>query len=184
MQDPLLPLDGGAFCQGSMAAWGNPLGRKPHNTVRVCFQNLDGISQLPEGDDTLKLKLLLQFTTTFQVDVFMAAELNTCWDLLPPDQRLPNRTKGWWENLHWSLSHNHNDSHSSIYQPGGTGIVVINALSHCTLKPGDDPLGLGHWCWVLLRGQNSHNVWIISMYCPCKADGALSMYQQHLCTLG
>jgi len=184
MLDPLLPLDGGALCHRSMAAWGNLLGRKPCNTVRVCFQNLDGISQLPEGDGTLKLQLLLQFMTTFQVDIFTVAELNTCWDLLPPDQRLPNRMKGWWENSHWSLSHNCNDSHSSIYQPSGTGIVVTNALSHCALKPGDDPLGLGHWCWVLLRGQNSHNVQIISMYCPCKADSALSTYQHHLHTLG
>jgi len=184
MQDPLPTLDRGAQCQGSNATWGNSLGRKPHNMVRVCFQNLDGILQLPDGNGNLKLQLMLQFMTTFQVDVFVAAELNTCWDLLPPDQWLPGRTKGWWENLHWSLSHNRNDTHSSIYQHGGTGIVVTNALSHCALKPGDDLLGLGHWCWVLLHSQNSHNVWIVSMYCPCKADSALSTYQQHLHTLG
>jgi len=53
-----------------------------------------------------------------------------------------------------------------------------------TLKPGDDPLGLGHWCWVLLCSQNSHNIWVVSMYHPCKVDRALSTYQQHLCTLG
>jgi len=130
------------------------------------------------------LQLLLQFTTTYQVNVFVVAKLNTCWDLLPPDQWLPHKTKGWWENLHWSLSHNHNDKQSSSYQPGSMGIVVLNVLSHRALKPRDDPIDLGHWCWVHLCGQHSHHIRIVSMYCPCKMDGALSMYQQHLHTLG
>jgi len=132
--------------------------------LRLCFQNLDGISQLPDGNGNLKLQLLLQFTTTYQVNVFAAAKLNTCWDLLSPEQQLPCKTKGWWEKSHWSLSHNCNNKHSSSYQPGGTGIVVLNALSHCTLKPGDDPLGLGCWCWVHLCSQNSHHIRIISLY--------------------
>jgi len=65
--------------------------------------------------------------------VFVATKLNTCWDLLPLDQRLPHRTKGWWENAHWSISHNRNDTHSSIYQPGGTAVVATNKLSHRAL---------------------------------------------------
>jgi len=86
----LLPtLDRGALCHGTTAAWGNLLGRKTTNMMRVCFQNLDGISQSPNGNGNLKLHLLLQFTTTYQVDVFAAAELNTCWDLIPPDHWLP-----------------------------------------------------------------------------------------------
>jgi len=111
--------------------------------MRLCFQNLDGISHLLDGDGAIKLHTLLQFTTTFQVDMFAAAELNTCWDLLPPNQQLPSLTKGWWENSHWSTSHNQNDASMSIYQPGGTALVVTNELSHRALKPGDDPLGLG-----------------------------------------
>ena len=141
----LLPTpDRGVLSQGSNAAWGDLLGRKTPNTVRVCFQNLGGISQLPDSNGNLKLQLLLQFTTTYQVNVFVVAKLNTCWDLLPPDQWLPHKTKGWWENLHWSLSHSCNEKHSSSYQPGGTGIVVLNVLSHRALKPRDDPIDLGH----------------------------------------
>jgi len=88
-QDPLPPPDGGALCLGSTVAWGNSLGRKTQPMVRVCFQNLDGLSQLPEGDGLLKLHTLLQFTNTFQINMFAAAKLNMCWDLLPPDLRLP-----------------------------------------------------------------------------------------------
>jgi len=132
--------------------------------MRLCFQNIDGISHLLDGDGALKLHALLQFTHTFQVDVFVVAELNTCWDLLPPDQRLPSYTKGWWENSHWITSHNRNETLQSTYQPGGTMLVVTNKLSHCALKPGNDPLGLGQWCWVKLRGNHSHHTRIILMY--------------------
>jgi len=152
--------------------------------MHICFQNLDGLSQTAEGNGSLKLQVLHQFINTFNVDMFVATELNMCWDLLPLDQCLPYCTKGWWENSHWSILHNRNDTHSSVYQPGGTTVVATNELSHRALRPGDDPLGLGRWCWVALYGLHSHLVRIISMYRPCKADGALSTYQQHLWTLG
>jgi len=91
----LLPtLDRGALSHGTADAWGNLLGKKTPNTMRVCFQNLDGISQSPDGDGNLKLHLLLQFTTTYQVDVFAAmAKLNTCWDLVPPISGCPIKLK-------------------------------------------------------------------------------------------
>jgi len=94
MQDTFPPPDGGAYGQGSSDAWGKSLGKKSPQVLRLCFQNIDGISHLSDGDGALKLHALLQFTLAFQVDVFAAAELNTCWDVLPPDQRLPSLTKG------------------------------------------------------------------------------------------
>jgi len=183
-RDTLPPPDRGAPGHGSPNAWGKVIEKKQPQTMRFCFQNVDGISHLSDGDGLLKLHALLQFTINFQVDVFTAAELNTCWDLLPPDQRLASLTKGWWENSHWCVSHNRREESPSVYQPGGTALVVTNKLSHRALKPGDDPLGLGRWCWIKLRGTNSHHVRIVSMYRPCKADGILTSYQQHLRTLG
>jgi len=100
MQDPLPPPDRGAIGHRSSAAWGNLPGRKSSNVVQICFQNLDGLSQSPEGEGSLKLQVLLQFTTTFQVEIFAVAELNTCWDLLSPDQRLPSHMKGWFPLEH------------------------------------------------------------------------------------
>jgi len=183
-QDTFPPPDGGAYGQGSSDAWGKSLGKKSPQVLRMCFQNIDGISHLLDGDGALKLHALLQFTLAFQVDVFAAAELNTCWDVLPPDQRLPSFTKGWWENSQWIVSYNRNESPHSAYQPGGTAVVVTNKLSHSALKPGDDPIGLGRWCWIKLRGTHAHHTRIVSMYRPCKADGILTSYQQQLRTLG
>ncbi len=164
MLEPFPTLDRGALSHGTTNTWGNSLGKKTPNTLRVCFQNLDGISQLPDGDRNLKLHLLLQFTTTYQVDVFAAAELNTCWDLVPPNQRLPRKTKGWWENSQWSISHNRtNNNHSSSYQPGSMGIVMVNALSHRALKPGTTPAGWDAGAGCIYAA----NTPIMSGLCPC-----------------
>jgi len=36
----------------------------------------------------------------------------------------------------------------SSYQLGGTSITIIHKLSHQAQWPGDDTVGLGHWCWT------------------------------------
>jgi len=163
MQDTFPPPDRGAYGQGSPDAWGNFLGKKLPHVMRLCFQNLDCISHLSDGDGTLKLHALLQFTTTFQVDIFVGQIKHmlgfTTSGSTPPFTH--QRVVG---NSHWSTSHNRNDASTSVYQPGGTVLVVTNELSHRALKPGDDPLGLGRWCWIKLCGTHLHHVQIVSMY--------------------
>jgi len=36
----------------------------------------------------------------------------------------------WWEACQWSLSHNQQETNDAAYQPGGTGLVVVNQLVH------------------------------------------------------
>jgi len=127
------------------------------------------------GDDNFKLNALFQFTNLNQVDLFAAAALNKCWDLLLPGQCLPSRMQGWWVNLHWSILHNWCNHHASAYQPGGAGIVVVNKFLHHTLHPGDDPLGLGHWCWVNLHGQHSQ----MSKSYPCTTHASWMTHSLH-----
>jgi len=45
-------------------------------------------------------------------------------------------------------------------------------------------MGLSHWCWVCICGQNFVCMRIVSLYRPCMLDGPLSTYQQQLWTLG
>jgi len=75
---------------GSMGSF-----RKSPNTFCLCFQNIDGLSQTANVNGKLKLHALLQFINAHQIDLFAAAELNTCWDLVSPAQRLLLKTKGW-----------------------------------------------------------------------------------------
>jgi len=144
-QEPSMPklfpaLDGVATSQGSISTWGNPL-EKTSNTFWLCFQNIGGLSQMAEGESEIKLQLILQFITNYQVDAFAFTEHNPCWDLLPPDKWLLGLTQGWWENSHWSIFHNGLDKNWGVYQPGGASMVVVNSflIMH---------YGLGQTCWV------------------------------------
>jgi len=42
--------------QGSISAWGNPLGNKPSSTFCLCFHNIGGLSQLTESNSEIKLQ--------------------------------------------------------------------------------------------------------------------------------
>jgi len=120
---------------------GSITGKKHHGNIRICFQNVGGLITETEGD--LKLQVLLQFTQQQQIDVFGFAEHNTCWDLIHKNEQIIERTRGWWENAHWSISHNKRERHPIVHQPGGTGLAVFNAFSHKALKSGRDDEGLG-----------------------------------------
>jgi len=102
--------------QGPEDRWGHRMGNKQMGTIRLILQNVDGIPTHKDGD--LKLDCLHQFTTANQVDIIALTELNTAWDKLPYQARLPNKTRGWWEACHWSVSHNKQDHHGESFQPG------------------------------------------------------------------
>jgi hypothetical protein len=53
-------------------------------------------------------------------------------------------------------------------QEGGTGTICFGYLVGYIKKTGRDDKGLGMWCWVLLGGNNGHNMQIITAYNPCK----------------
>jgi len=53
-----------------------------------------------------------------QADIVALMELNMAWDKLPYKARLPQKTRGWLEACHWSMSHNKKDRHSNSFQPG------------------------------------------------------------------
>jgi len=87
-------------------------------------------------------------------------ESNTCWDLLPDNQCLPQWTRGWWETCQWSLAYNQREENQSAHQPGGTSILCINKMVHQAQCPGNDPTRTGtveldeimRTQWVLLTG--------------------------------
>jgi len=82
-------------------------------------------------------------------------------------------------NSQWSITHN-NHKTNEAYQPGSTALAIINQLSHQAQCPGNDKVGLGRWCWARLKAKNNKILRIMSAYCPCKSDGILSTYQQHI----
>jgi len=99
--------------------------------IHICFQNVGRL--IPAMDGDLKLTVLCHFTQQSQIDVFGFAEHNICWDLLPKQQQLVERAEGWWENAHWTTAFNKRETHPIAHQPGGTGILVLDALLHQAL---------------------------------------------------
>ncbi len=142
-------------------AWGHPLTTKKPNTIRLLLQNTGGINLYVSG--SAKLAALHKFMQEAQVDLAALTKCNVAWHKVDHSLHPSEQTKFWWENAHWSMSNNHQDPHAARYQPGGTGIVVVNQLSYQAQHPGDDVMGLGWWCWARLQGKNNTFLCVVSV---------------------
>jgi len=130
---------------------------------------------------TSQIKGIEAIVHKHQIDVLAFAEHNTSWDVTLPNLCLPLLfTKGWWENVQWTISYNRNQLNPICHQPGGTGILVPNTLLHRALRPGEDPLQLGRWCWTRFWGQHGQHLRVVSLYRLCYASSPLSTYQQQI----
>jgi len=171
-------LDEEVYNHRSLEEWGNIMGKKQDTTLRIAFQNIGGF--LKEEEMELKFESMQRFVNNRNIDIFGFTEANTCWDVVPEAWRPEIRTRGWWETSQWVVTHNRTEENLPTYQPGGAGLLCVNQVAHRALRPGDDILGLGHWCWTRLHGPNGFYIRIILMYRPCFSKGPLSTYQQHI----
>jgi len=151
---------------------------KQDTMLWIAFQNIG--SFLKEEDMEIKFELLQHFITNRYIDVLGFMEANTWWDVVPKAQWPAMCTWGWWETSQWVVMHNQTEENLPQHQPGGSRLLCVNQVAHCALCPGDDTLGLGHWCWTQLRSPNGFYIQIILMYHPCFSKGPLSMYQQQV----
>ncbi len=74
------------------------------------------------------------------------------------------------------------------YQPGGTATIVTDRWTSRVVTCGSDPLGLGRWSFIVLRGKQDTNICIVTAYRVCndKYTGPKTAYQQqrrHLSSL-
>jgi len=175
---PRVPTATGTQETPNNDGWGHTLSTKGSNMIRILLQNTGGIDHKPGG--LVKLAALYEFMQEAHVDIAALMECNTAWNKCEYSELPSQQTKYWWENAHWSMGHNKQDPDSARYQPGGTSIVVVNKLSHRAQQLGDDKARLGRWCWARLRGKNNRHLRLISVYCPCPANGPLSTYQQQI----
>ncbi len=159
--------------------WGHHLSIKPQNTIRILIQSIGGIGT--HHCRAVKLAALHELMMENQVDIVTLMKCNMVWSKVDHALWPQEQTKFWWENAHWSITHNCQDPNAAKYRPGGTSLVVVNQLAHRTQRPGDDKTGLGRWCWAHLKGKHNHHLQVILAYCPCPSLGPLSTYQQQVC---
>jgi len=53
---------------GHWDSWGQILGKKQHDMIWICFQNIGGI--IPQANEGLKLTELQSFTQQHKIDIF------------------------------------------------------------------------------------------------------------------
>jgi hypothetical protein len=158
-------------------AWGDVLqSPKPEHTLRICLQNVGG---LPHTSSQIKNSQVFSFVNSTEVDILALTETNVCWRQLPVHDRLPERTRGWWESLHLLIGYYSGDSVRSALQPGGEVIFSVNQAAHRVQSSGSDPSGLGRWSWTRYLGRNQVTIRVIAAYRPVhNATGALSTYNR------
>jgi hypothetical protein len=112
-------------------------------------------------------------------------------------------------NLNWNNSQHHVSLHRCLfrnwkatkfqtlvpeerilgnYQPGRTATIVTDRWTSRVVTSGSDPLGLGRWSFIVLRGKQDTNICIVTAYRVCndKYTGPKTAYQQqrrHLSSL-
>ena len=166
----------------TFTSWGDALRTKPEHTLRIGLQNIGGF---PHYTTNIKNRQIRAAISGGEFDIFALTETNTCWHRLPIQDRLPERTMGWWEALHVSLAYlQETTAHQEPLQPGGVGLFSINQAAHRVIESGHDLSGLGRWAWTRYRGRNQITLRVVSSYRPVhNRQGPTSVYNQHRAVL-
>ena len=158
-------------------AWGhNFVSQPPSDIFRIGLLNPGGI---PIDLMNAKSKVLRQFITKTKVDAIGLIETNVNWRYATVSQRLPERTRGWWENIHLNTACYEKFANPHPAQPGGVSLWSINKGAHRVMEQGRDPRGLGRWVWTRYRGKGGVNIRFVAAYRPVlNKTGILSVWSQ------
>jgi len=98
----------------------------------------------------------------------------------PPAQCLQERTQGWWEVLHLTISCNWTDQYVNLYQLGGVAILSCNKIAHQVASTRQDATSLGQFCWTTYQGKDQILLQIVTRYRPSNSSNRhILVLQQH-----
>jgi hypothetical protein len=83
--------------------FGDTISIKKENILRVGFQNIGGFQK---SRTKFKEEIIRQGLCKWDFDVFGMAEMNLEWRLCQEENKIPFRTKEWWDHQHVSWSNN------------------------------------------------------------------------------
>ncbi len=156
-------------------SWGHSLEIiDPTTTFRLFLQNPNGLSISWQN---FSLQQDLKTCNDYGAAVICMPETNTNWDL--PQQRecftqMLHRT---WKTTVYQTSRAP-ESFLSSYQPGGTATITCDNWVSRLVDRGADPMGLGRWSFVTLRGKGVAKITIITAYNPSPTQGDTTNFQQ------
>ena len=158
-------------------AVGDHCGTKVGDCIRIVSQNINGLGQ---SATSLKDQRLKNFAIDKEVNVLGIQEFNVCWNKVKNTNKVWDRFRGWKESCNISVAFNTFEKNAVRYQPGGTGIVSIDKMSHVWDTSGFDDKNLGRWAWTRYRGSMGRFMRVISMYRPVVNTDYNSAYMQQL----
>ena len=160
--------------------WGSKfrVARDP-DTFRIAFQN---ISPQTEQANTTKTYSTARAIYEGNYDVFLFAEHGLNLRKIKPGHKWQDRMNQTYHSKPYCITAcNIHESTQSGRLWGGTGMVIDSNTTSLKIEQGNDPTGLGRWCWVRLKGKGGQTVKIISAYRPVKNEkDAGSCWRQHI----
>jgi hypothetical protein len=97
--------------------------------------------------------------------------------MVPPSDRLRERTWGWFSAVHIANSYAHEFPATSANQAGGTAIFTLNDTIHQVTEKTQDRLG--RWTSTKIQGKQNRSLRLISAYrCVQNFYGPLSVWNQ------
>ena len=156
--------------------FGDQLVPKQDQSIRIAFQN---INLLPLRSHHGKNHKLYACIKSLELDVFCISETGLCWQKLPPEDQLRERTRPHFRRFRTTYANNTTELPiSRPRQYGGVATIVTDDIAHRVTITGRDPTGLGRWTWARIKGPESH-IRIISAYRPVHSSGPETVYTQH-----
>jgi len=174
---PVPSLDEAANSLGSHSRRGNLLGKTTCHHLLFLSKHQQNPSRVwwrndVSGDATISDGTWRQF-------IWMCR--NECMLGCPIIQWLtPSANERVVGNTVLGFGYNQTENHPGNHQSGVTAVLLLNMLAHWAIALGADPSGLGWWCWAKIVGKNNQVTRIIALYRPCKPNGPMSTYQQHI----
>ena len=143
-------------------AWGDlPSAKRPY-TIRLAFQNIQGLPRFPYSE---KHQQIISLFDQLQLDSLGIAEVNLNFSRLPSSQQWKERFKG----LHHSYTTCSTNIHTTCREAvlfGGVAQLTTGTLAHRAIGRGTDPSGLGRWVWTQHTGRHGTHLRIITGYRP------------------
>ena len=159
-------------------AWGDTHKFHQVETIRIAFQNIQGLPRFPYAE---KHKQLRDLVDKLHCDFLGIAELNLHFSKLKSHEQWKERFRQF--PRHHSI-HSSNINFLHHHSPvlfGGVGQFSFNTLAHCAISSGNDPTGLGRWVWTKFQGRNASTLRIITGYRPNRdrTNATSTVFSQH-----
>ena len=132
----------------------------PLHTFRIFLQNPNGININPTN-----FTLLKDFQTchNYGAAIISLPETKTNWRFSHQKTMLHGLLRRVWNSSAFQTSHS-SELFLSDRKPGGTATIVCANWTSRLVHKGEDPLGLGRWSYVTLRGKGTKLLTIVTAY--------------------